>query len=93
MSAHTVYIYAIKTFSCSRIELEITAYTKYIMYIVLCICMLHTDYTHDEWQWTISNFHVFAGVFLHVMADTLGSVGVIISAGLIQMFGKNSCVV
>lgn len=29
------------------------------------------------------------GVFLHVLADTLGSVGVIISAGLIQMFGKN----
>ena len=38
------------------------------------------------------NIHVFAGVFLHVLADTLGSVGVIISAGLIQMFGKNSSV-
>ena len=31
-------------------------------------------------------FHT--GVFLHVLADTLGSVGVIISAGLIYQFGK-----
>ena len=30
---------------------------------------------------------VVAGVFLHVMADTLGSVGVIVSSGLIQQFG------
>ena len=29
-----------------------------------------------------------AGVFLHVLADTLGSVGVIISAILIHQFGK-----
>lgn len=27
------------------------------------------------------------GVFLHILADTLGSVGVIISAGLMYMFG------
>ena len=33
--------------------------------------------------------HFFlVGVFLHVMADTLGSIGVIISAGLIKQFGK-----
>lgn len=31
-----------------------------------------------------------AGVFLHVLADTLGSVGVIISAILIHQFGKVS---
>jgi len=30
---------------------------------------------------------IMEGVFLHVMADTLGSVGVIISAGLIHQFG------
>lgn len=29
----------------------------------------------------------FSGVFLHVLADTLGSVGVIISALLMKMFG------
>ena len=28
-----------------------------------------------------------SGVFLHVMADTLGSVGVIVSSALIQQFG------
>ena len=27
------------------------------------------------------------GVFLHILADTLGSVGVIVSAILMQMFG------
>ena len=30
---------------------------------------------------------LFAGVFLHILADTLGSVGVIISSGLIYYFG------
>jgi Co/Zn/Cd efflux system component len=28
-----------------------------------------------------------SGVFLHILADTLGSVGVIISSGLIHQFG------
>ena len=28
-----------------------------------------------------------SGVFLHILADTLGSVGVIISSGLIHYFG------
>ena len=35
-------------------------------------------------------FFLHAGVFLHVLADTLGSVGVIISAILIHQFGKGS---
>jgi len=30
---------------------------------------------------------IFQGVFLHILADTLGSVGVIVSAILMQMFG------
>ncbi|XP_046845408.1 zinc transporter 7-like [Xenia sp. Carnegie-2017] len=34
-----------------------------------------------------SSNQIIQGVFLHVLADTLGSVGVIISAGLIKMFG------
>lgn len=32
-------------------------------------------------------FSLLAGVFLHILADTLGSVGVIISSGLIHYFG------
>ena len=46
-----------------------------------------------RWPPAINIIDVFVGIFLHVLADTLGSVGVIISAGLIQMFGKNSRVV
>ena len=38
----------------------------------------------DERVWTDC-----AGVFLHVLADTLGSVGVILSTLLIQTFGWN----
>jgi hypothetical protein len=33
---------------------------------------------------------LISGVFLHVVADTLGSVGVIISAVLIHQFGKSA---
>ncbi|KAG5890214.1 hypothetical protein JTB14_028756 [Gonioctena quinquepunctata] len=33
------------------------------------------------------NSQIMKGVFLHILADTLGSVGVIISAVLMQMFG------
>ena len=33
-----------------------------------------------------SCFHVFPGVFLHILADTLGSVGVIISSLLIEWY-------
>ncbi|KAH8313896.1 hypothetical protein KR067_013598 [Drosophila pandora] len=34
-----------------------------------------------------TNSQIMRGVFLHILADTLGSVGVIISAVLMQMFG------
>lgn len=33
------------------------------------------------------NSQIMKGVFLHILADTLGSVGVIVSAVLMQMFG------
>lgn len=36
---------------------------------------------------TSQNSQIMRGVFLHILADTLGSVGVIISAVLMQMFG------
>uniref|UniRef100_A0A671SWP6 Zinc transporter n=1 Tax=Sinocyclocheilus anshuiensis TaxID=1608454 RepID=A0A671SWP6_9TELE len=39
-----------------------------------------------RWKNDISHF-LFAGVYLHVLADTLGSVGVIISTILIRQFG------
>jgi solute carrier family 30 (zinc transporter), member 5/7 len=38
----------------------------------------HADHGHS---------HNMRGVFLHVMADTLGSVGVIVSTLLIQLYG------
>ncbi|EDR05535.1 CDF-like metal transporter [Laccaria bicolor S238N-H82] len=43
------------------------------------------DHTHGHSSAT--NGHNMRGVFLHVMADTLGSVGVIISTLLIQFYG------
>ena len=36
---------------------------------------------------TATNSHIMKGVFLHILADTLGSVGVIVSAILMQTFG------
>ncbi|XP_058823611.1 zinc transporter 7 [Topomyia yanbarensis] len=36
---------------------------------------------------TSNNSQIMRGVFLHILADTLGSVGVIISAVLMQLFG------
>ena len=36
---------------------------------------------------TSQNSQIMRGVFLHILADTLGSVGVIISAVLMQLFG------
>jgi len=42
---------------------------------------LHKPHTHE------GHSHNMRGVFLHVMADTLGSVGVIISTLLIQFYG------
>ena len=35
----------------------------------------------------VNYLDLFSGVFLHVLADTLGSVGVIISTFLIETFG------
>ena len=38
----------------------------------------------------IIQYTFLAGVFLHVLADTLGSVGVVISSILIDRFGRNA---
>lgn len=43
----------------------------------------HTDISTFD----TSNSQIMRGVFLHILADTLGSVGVIISAILMHMFG------
>lgn len=42
------------------------------------------EHSHDAGS---GNSQIMKGVFLHILADTLGSVGVIISAVLMQMFG------
>lgn len=52
----------------------------------------HSDhYDHHDIELEASfagtNSQIMKGVFLHILADTLGSVGVIISALLMQMFG------
>lgn len=49
----------------------------------------HDDHahSHDSPDLSGSNSQIMKGVFLHILADTLGSVGVIISAILMQMFG------
>ncbi|XP_024887877.1 zinc transporter 7 [Temnothorax curvispinosus] len=51
----------------------------------------HNDhYDHHvevETSFSGTNSQIMKGVFLHILADTLGSVGVIISAVLMQMFG------
>ena len=41
------------------------------------------------WQWSRSRFYtaLIAGIFLHVLADALGSAGVIISTLMIQFWG------
>ncbi|NP_001279436.1 zinc transporter 7 [Callorhinchus milii] len=49
-------------------------------------------HSHDDHQYDIlpakgSNKQILEGVFLHILADTLGSVGVIISALLMQNYG------
>ncbi|XP_061721635.1 zinc transporter 7 [Cydia pomonella] len=44
-------------------------------------------HSHDEEVNTGAGSAIMRGVFLHVLADTLGSVGVIISAILMRMFG------
>ncbi|RZB39981.1 zinc transporter 7 [Asbolus verrucosus] len=45
------------------------------------------DYSLDIDVTSSGNSQIMKGVFLHILADTLGSVGVIISAVLMQMFG------
>ncbi|XP_012275612.1 zinc transporter 7 [Orussus abietinus] len=49
----------------------------------------HRDHIDMELDQSASsgNSQIMKGVFLHILADTLGSVGVIISAVLMQMFG------
>lgn len=50
----------------------------------------NTNHSHDHPELAISNMEdsqIMRGVFLHILADTLGSVGVIISAVLMQTFG------
>lgn len=45
------------------------------------------DLTEHQKQLTSANSQIMRGVFLHILADTLGSVGVIISAVLMHLFG------
>lgn len=50
----------------------------------------HNNHLHDfnnDIDFGANSSHIMKGVFLHILADTLGSVGVIISAVLMQMFG------
>lgn len=42
---------------------------------------------HEEIHLSGDNSQIMRGVYLHILADTLGSVGVIVSALLMQMFG------
>ncbi|XP_046401699.1 zinc transporter 7 [Ischnura elegans] len=46
----------------------------------------HDDKGHNH-QMLSGNSQIMKGVFLHILADTLGSVGVIVSAVLMQTFG------
>ncbi len=45
------------------------------------------EHSHDNKE--SSGNKIFEGIFLHILADTLGSVGVIISSLLIRFFGWN----
>ncbi|XP_066142376.1 zinc transporter 7 [Euwallacea fornicatus] len=50
----------------------------------------HNNHSHDhaiDIDNNSGNSQIMKGVFLHILADTLGSVGVIVSAILMQMFG------
>ncbi|CAB3373792.1 Hypothetical predicted protein [Cloeon dipterum] len=47
----------------------------------------HHGHSHDAAPISGANSQIMKGVFLHILADTLGSVGVIVSAVLMQMFG------
>jgi solute carrier family 30 (zinc transporter), member 5/7 len=51
---------------------------------------LHNNHSHEiqiETEAISGNSQIMKGVFLHVLADTLGSVGVIVSAILMHQFG------
>lgn len=58
------------------------------LFIISNNILCHKGCSHNEEKAEVSTSKIMEGVFLHVMADTLGSVGVIISAGLIHQFGK-----
>ncbi|XP_065353893.1 zinc transporter 7 [Cloeon dipterum] len=47
----------------------------------------HHGHSHDAAPTSGASSQIMKGVFLHILADTLGSVGVIVSAVLMQMFG------
>ncbi|XP_055638102.1 zinc transporter 7 [Toxorhynchites rutilus septentrionalis] len=47
----------------------------------------HSTSVNVEMPISSNNSQIMRGVFLHILADTLGSVGVIISAVLMQLFG------
>ena len=47
----------------------------------------HHGHGHSHNDLPASNSHIMKGVFLHILADTLGSVGVIVSSLLMQYFG------
>lgn len=47
------------------------------------------DHGHSHGNKSDSGNKIFEGIFLHILADTLGSVGVIISSLLIRFFGWN----
>ncbi|XP_050070278.1 zinc transporter 7 [Anopheles maculipalpis] len=47
----------------------------------------HHGHSHGGGEIVSTNSQIMRGVFLHILADTLGSVGVIISAVLMQLFG------
>ncbi len=47
------------------------------------------EHGHSHENKESSGNKIFEGIFLHILADTLGSVGVIISSLLIRFFGWN----
>ncbi|ELU06402.1 hypothetical protein CAPTEDRAFT_112400 [Capitella teleta] len=47
----------------------------------------HNNHGHSHGDMNASQSKIFQGVFLHILADTLGSVGVIVSSLLIHYFG------
>merc|ERR1712021_246339 len=56
----------------------------FLVNIVGIVVFQHGGHGHSHGG---SNEQIFKGVYLHILADTLGSVGVIVSALLMQYFG------